>query len=194
MPFLGLPPSFHCLSLYCVLQELVKTHSRMRGFNEITARQNYIRCAQKFGTYGYCLFPVKQTHLQVPPDGPCPCPPSTCQFGGPLPAQYLSRAWRCAQMPATILIGLNYKGLSVFRTDDKSKNGTYKYVDLNSSTFDKGKTFDISHGRSVSRSRLRATTLATSGSFRLLATHTIRTAAVCITRDSNSSYQPRCFV
>jgi myosin heavy subunit len=94
-------------------KELIKTHARMRGFTEPSAKQNYLRCSAKFNTYGYTLYRVKQTFK-----------PS---------------------LPVTVYLGVNYKELAIFRTDDKSKIAAFKYTDLvsNSPT---AKTFSITHG------------------------------------------------
>ena len=54
---------------------------------QISSKQNYVRCAYKFSTYGYTLFKVQQKHIK--------------------------------KLPAKVLAGINYKGITIFRIDDK---------------------------------------------------------------------------
>lgn len=39
----------------------------MTGFTESFAKKNYLRVVEKSQTYGYTMFPVKQTHMKKEP-------------------------------------------------------------------------------------------------------------------------------
>ena len=41
----------------------MKTYEKMTGFTEAFAKKNYLRVVEKSQTYGYTMFPVKQTHV-----------------------------------------------------------------------------------------------------------------------------------
>ena len=45
----------------------MKTYEKMTGFTEVFAKKNYLRVVEKSPTYGYTMFPVKQSHLPKEP-------------------------------------------------------------------------------------------------------------------------------
>ena len=48
-------------------RDLLKTYEKMTGFTEVFAKKNYLRVVEKSPTYGYTMFPVKQSHLPKEP-------------------------------------------------------------------------------------------------------------------------------
>ena len=48
-------------------RDLLKTYEKMNGFTEAFAKKNYLRVVEKSHTYGYTMFPVKQTHMKKEP-------------------------------------------------------------------------------------------------------------------------------
>ena len=48
-------------------RDLLKTYEKMTGFTEAFAKKNYLRVVEKSQTYGYTMFPVKQTHMKKEP-------------------------------------------------------------------------------------------------------------------------------
>jgi hypothetical protein len=48
-------------------RDLLKTYEKMTGFTEVFAKKNYLRVVEKSATYGYTMFPVKQTHMKKEP-------------------------------------------------------------------------------------------------------------------------------
>ena len=51
----------------------MKTYEKMTGFTEAFAKKNYLRVVEKSQTYGYTMFPVKQTHMKKEPAKVCCC-------------------------------------------------------------------------------------------------------------------------
>lgn len=54
-------------------RDLLKTYEKMTGFTEAFAKKNYLRVVEKSQTYGYTMFPVKQTHMKQEPAKVCCC-------------------------------------------------------------------------------------------------------------------------
>jgi hypothetical protein len=48
-------------------KDLLKTYEQMKNFTEVFAKKNYLRVVEKTSTYGFTMFPVKQTHLKNVP-------------------------------------------------------------------------------------------------------------------------------